>query len=222
MRDERLDFVRLRMEEALGGLSVEAFCEQSGGRFTRNTLRNWFNGKTSPGVDDLVAFADKTGRELSFFVPPTGVKPPISIPKLDVRAAAGAGALNGLANVEDDLEFPHWMLAALGVSRERLHILRAHGDSMEPTICSGALLLVDGRAEARKPPERPTRDPLAPPNDIFVFSMAQELRVKRVHKATKGLVVISDNRAYDPEFVLAPEREGFKIHGRVVWWSNWL
>jgi SOS-response transcriptional repressor LexA len=220
--DDRLNFVRERIEEALAGRSIETFCAESAGVFKRNTLRRWIKGETSPGIDDLAIFADMTGRDLSFFIPPSQPTAAVMVQKLDVRAAAGAGAVNEFAHVEEQLDFPEWMAKKLGVSRSQLRILRAHGDSMEPTIASGALLLVDEREDSRKPPAKGRRRPRLPPNDIFVFRIGSELRVKRIHAAKSGFVLISDNAEYDPEFIRGADRDGFRILGQVVWWCNWL
>lgn len=221
MLDKRLYFLRERMKEALGDRSIETFCKESNGRFKRNTLRNWIKGDTSPGFDDLVAFADVTGRDISFFVPWPDASPTVKVQKLDIRAAAGAGAINDYEKIEAAFDFPEWAIKKLGVVRGSLRILRAHGDSMEPTIAGGALLLLEEREDIT-PPRKGRRNPRLAPNDIFCFRLGGELRIKRIHLAKEGFMLLSDNPEYDPEFVRGTDRDGFKIIGRVVWWGNWL
>lgn len=223
MAHDPSQFMRERIAEAIGGRSKAAAIERaSSGRFQRLRIQSWIDGKTSPPFDDLVEFAHFLGKEPDYFFPKASAANFVAVQKLDVRAAAGPGAMNEFASVEGELEFPEWMAKKLGVARSKLRLLRAHGDSMEPTIASGALLLVDELRETGTPPKKGRRDLRKPPNDIFVFRMGTELRVKRIHSAKGGFMLISDNPEYDPEFVRGADRDGFKIIGQVVWWCNWL
>lgn len=216
------ELLRERIAAAIGGRSKALSIEKASlGRFQRSRLQSWIDGKTSPPFDELLEFARWLGKEPSYFFPTGSAGAVVPVQKLDVRAAAGPGAVNGFANVEEELEFPEWMATKLGVARSKLRLLRAHGDSMEPTIANGALLLFELREDA-SPPGKGRRDPRKLPNDIFVFRMGGDLRVKRIHAAKGGAILISDNPEYDPEFVRGADRDGFKIIGQVVWWCNWL
>lgn len=140
--------------------------------------------------------------------------------RLDVHAAAGAGALNHGFAVDSVLPFPRWMLQKLGATSAKLSFLRARGDSMEPTIKNGALLLIDeGDVTLRFPP--PKAEPPWDHPDIYVFSRGDELRVKHLRRdKTKGLILaLSDHPAYDAEIVRDSD---IKIEGRVIWWDNRL
>lgn len=140
--------------------------------------------------------------------------------RLDVHASAGAGAVNHGFTVDAMLPFPRWMLQKLGATSAKLSFLRARGDSLEPTIKNGALLLVDeGDVKLRFPPPK-AESPWSHP-DIYVFSRGDELRVKHLRRdKTKGLLfALSDHPAYEPEILSEAD---IKIEGRVIWWDNRL
>jgi phage repressor protein C with HTH and peptisase S24 domain len=211
-----------RIAEAVGYESPERFVHTKGASFSKNTLRSWMAGKTSPGFDDLVELARLTGRDVSFFVPQKEAPFAIKIQKLDVRAAAGGGAVSDVGKVEQTLEFPLWMVRKLAQHASRLSIIRAHGDSMEPTIRSGALVLVDENERCLPARTPKPKDEWDNP-DIYVFLQHDHLRIKRLRVVTPGVtIIISDNKAYDPEVLDRRDRHGFKIIGRVVWWDNRL
>lgn len=129
------------------------------------------------------------------------------VPRLDVGASAGAGALGGDESARSHLAFdPKW-LRSLGAGDARhLSIIRVEGDSMVPTLADGDEILVDS-SEAR---ER-LRD------GIYVLRMDDALIVKRlaINPASRLVSIESDNSAYPswPECDL----KAIDIIGRVVW-----
>jgi len=194
------------------------------------TLRNARDGLGEPRAPLLLALSQGLNVSMEYLLgviddptpPPTilgGRSPALMVQKLDIRAAAGGGAANEGATVEETLEFPLWMAQKLARNVSRLRLLRAAGDSMEPTIRNGALLLVDegDRELPKKPPK--SRNPWDD-RDLYVFTQDDEVRVKRLRLDKRGHVLaLSDNPAYDPEIL---RRQDFKIEGRVVWWDNRL
>ena len=213
-------FMRERIKEALGDMSFAIAAQRSGGRLTKSTLHNWVIGKTIPGVDGLIEIAAITGRDLSFFLPVADQKKSnrLFVQKLDVCAAAGAGAVNHGSETTDLLELPSWIAGKLGRNANKLKFLTAKGESMEPLIRDGALLLVDERIGLESVPGKKPKGHMMP-NDIFVFTQEDEVRVKRLRKDKSGLILaISEHPAYDPEIL---RKQDFKIDGRVVWWDNW-
>lgn len=100
----------------------------------------------------------------------------------------------------------------------RLSLIRAAGDSMEPLIRSGALLLVD--ETARDPRSSPKPENLWDHTDVYIFLEGDELRLKRLLVDPKGATIaLSENSAYRPEIL---RRQDFKVLGRVIWWDNRL
>ncbi len=196
-----------------------------------STLTNFAKGKNEPSAGLLLALSTKLNASLSYILgldddprppPPRGMARKAEIDmvflsNLDARAAAGAGAANHIVAIERFLPFPVWMLHKFAPPGAKLTVLRAHGDSMEPTFASGALLVVNNDDTA--PPAKPPKGRDA---DIFVFSVDGEDHVKRLRRKGDSLLAISDNRAYDPEVFSKANLKRVKIIGRVVWWDNRL
>jgi len=81
-------------------------------------------------------------------------------------------------------------------------IIRASGDSMEPTICSGDMTLVDVR-------------PIDKANmidGIYVIQRGDYTYTKRLQVVSEGIKIISDNPRYENEMA----SEDIKICGRVI------
>lgn len=123
------------------------------------------------------------------------------VPRLDVAASAGPGAL-----VDAELEVGADMIDPALAKRLRLApgasaMIRARGDSMEPGLLDGDHLLVDtARVQAD---DR---------GGVFVVRIDGALMVKRVRRARGRLFVTSDNPA------AAPVPSGaVQVIGRVVW-----
>jgi phage repressor protein C with HTH and peptisase S24 domain len=130
----------------------------------------------------------------------------VPVPRLDVRASAGAGAETGVEEVLGRIAFDAAWLRRMGISRADLSMIRVQGDSMVPTLSDGDEILVDrGDAAAR------LRD------GVYVLRIEDVLMVKRVAllSAARRICVRSDNNAYpswpdcDPGAV--------DLVGRVVW-----
>ncbi len=216
-----ISFMRNRIKEALGDMSFATAAQRSDGRLSKSTLHSWVIGKTIPGIDGLIEIAAITGRDLSFFLPAADQKKTsrLIVQKLDVCAAAGAGAVNHGSEPTDLLELPSWIAGKLGRNANKLKFLTAKGESMEPMIRDGALLLVNERIGFESVPSKKPKGHMMP-NDIFVFTQEDEVRVKRLRKDKSGLILaISEHPAYDPEIL---RKQDFKIEGRVVWWDNWV
>jgi phage repressor protein C with HTH and peptisase S24 domain len=82
----------------------------------------------------------------------------------------------------------------------------AVGESMEPAIRSGDLLLLD------------TTDRRFRNFGIYVIEVRGERLVKRVQRKFDGsLILISDNGLYQPESIPADLAKEVQVVGRVIW-----
>lgn len=203
------------------------------------TLRNWIKGVAFPPTDKLFAMARAAGVDAAGLMeiddapatrPAAPVPPPpppgvALIALVDARAAAGAGAWNMHTAEIERIPFPEAWLERLGGGRpDRCDFIRAIGDSMAPTIESGALMLID-RDQTTPPKGR--RGRRGRDDDIFVFILGEDLRVKRVRvigALPRGRVlgIASDNPDYDAEMLDVDDSARVKIIGRVIWWDNRL
>lgn len=185
------------------------------------TLGKYMKGDAAPSTIALAKIASATHRSLDWFAglsalsdaSAPGSDPDIvAIPILDVRAAAGFGAENGDEVIKDYLPFPIEFLRSLGVNPDKVRALHAFGDSMEPTVPDGRLVLID----------LADRD-LSKPR-VFVLRTPDGLRLKRVQRLVDGsLRLLSDNKdLYPPEHVAGPDINSIKVIGRAFWTERLL
>nr|WP_153039701.1 S24 family peptidase [Pseudovibrio sp. Ad37] len=181
-------------------------------------IRKYLNGGM-PGLDKTVQIASACGVNLQWLATGEGPMHPgeergvcsddfISISRADVRLAAGGGSWNGdNLLVLDEIPFTREFLRRrLGRSNiDGLVILTADGDSMDPLIADGDLVMVDRN-----------RDTLS--DGIYAFVFAGMARVKRLRPTILGdIEVISENPIYKDELLKRSDLEDFHIIGKVVW-----
>ncbi len=131
----------------------------------------------------------------------------VMIPRYDVRASAGSGTMVNDEELLGLMAFDEMFLRRqLGVRGEDLATVDATGDSMEPTIRDGDLLLIDTtNSEIRD-------------GRIYVINIDGFLSVKRLQVQFGGkIALVSDNTRYAPQIVSPSEREPLRIVGRVVY-----
>jgi phage repressor protein C with HTH and peptisase S24 domain len=196
-----------------------------------SALRKWLKGQAEPSRERLVALADAAGVAIGWLakgdgpvpdlpahdstVPARGAGPGkrvdhegfLVLPQHPEAAAAGAGAPAPPALVTEFIAFRHdWVRATFGRAPGDLILETAVGDSMEPHIRDGDHLLVDV-----------TEDKFTS-FGIYVMEMRGERIVKRVQRLFNGtLILISDNRIYQPEEIPAKDVGEVRVLGRVVW-----
>lgn len=140
----------------------------------------------------------------------------IPIPVYDAFLAAGNGHLNDTDAVTSSLAFRKDWLNDMGLSRDSAVITTASGDSMEPTIHNGDMLLID--LDRTSVPARAREAGDTRPSGIYAVLDDGAARVKRVELAAPGtFALLSDNPAFLVEF---RPSESMSIIGRVVWWGH--
>ncbi|MEG3165710.1 S24 family peptidase [Sphingomonas sp. PB2P19] len=126
---------------------------------------------------------------------------PFRLPRLDVAASAGPGALvDGEITLGTDSIDPA-LAQRLGLKAGQAAVIRVRGDSMAPGLLDGDHIVVD--TADRQPGKR---------GGVFVIRIDAATMVKRVAMGARGLVVTSDN----PDAAAVPPGE-IAIIGRVVW-----
>jgi phage repressor protein C with HTH and peptisase S24 domain len=177
------------------------------------TFARWVGGK-DPSFEGLAQLADSVGLSLDWLATGKGQMRPdapattgdfVLVPLYDQRAAAGHGAA---AHDEQPTGFfsfrRDWVRATLGGDPSRLAILPATGDSMEPLIVEGDLLLVDLSVTV------PAGD------GIYVLERDGDLLVKKVHPLLSGALIIDSlNQAYAVEAWSPGVDHGLRFVGRV-------
>ena len=132
----------------------------------------------------------------------------VLVPRYNIEASAGGGSVIHSEQIVDHLAFKaSWVSKELGADPKNLLLIHSIGDSMEPTLRSGDLFLVD-RNKARMKGD-----------GIYLINFDDGLMVKRLEWMMDGTVVIrGDNTSVSREQILnAIEMEKLKLLGRVVW-----
>lgn len=135
----------------------------------------------------------------------------VEVPFLEeVRAAAGHGAVVGAEHVSNALKFNEsWLRQEFGVNPASLVVITVAGNSMEPTMRSGDLILIDTSV---------TRFNMD--GAIYVMRDGDMLIVKRVCTLFGGgIEIVSDNPAFERIKMTADELStaNFSVIGRVIW-----
>lgn len=138
------------------------------------------------------------------------VKDFVMVPRYDVRASAGYGAVINSEQVVDYLAFKkEWVHSNLRAEASNLALITADGDSMEPAIKNGDLLLVDlSQRHVKK-------------DSIYILRWEDNLIAKRLQWMYDGsLLIRSDNMAYKDQIVGQGELESLQVLGRVIWFGR--
>ncbi len=133
------------------------------------------------------------------------------LPRYDVTASAGSGSFIDAENIKDKLSFSTKWLEHIGLNVKNAALLNANGDSMEPTIKDGSVLLL-------KLDEDEIKD-----GSIYVIQISGQTFVKRLKRDLKGVQILSDNPVYEPQHLTYAELEDspMTIAGRVVWFGSY-
>ncbi|MBN9232732.1 MULTISPECIES: S24 family peptidase [Phyllobacteriaceae] len=221
---------------------IEMLAEYAGGRkvaakamgVSVTTLDNYRSGATQPRFLELLKLAAAANHNVEYLLAGTGfwtlLSPQndeeersdlpatqlsermIQMPRYDVRASAGAGALVVSEDVSEYFSVGrNWLsrnLPPWAPPNAVVGVLEGAGDSMEPTIRDGDLVMVVQNVDWR----------VVERGGIFVFSLDHDrLLLKRLQVLNNGdLRIISDNKAYEPDLVPFGDIEHrVRVHGQV-------
>jgi phage repressor protein C with HTH and peptisase S24 domain len=211
-----------RIKEAadkLGGLNQ--LSEATG--IPRRTLGDYVSGATEPKASALESIAKATDSDLNWLLrndypvglggaAPGFVSSQVLVPRYDIQASAGSGRLITSSDVHGHLSVGRdWLrrnLPPWAPSNAVVGVLEGSGDSMEPTIRDGDLIMVVQGVDLR----------VVERGGVFVFSMDHDrLLLKRLQLMLNGdLSIISDNPAYATEVIPGADlAQRILIHGLV-------
>lgn len=189
------------------------FAAPLGGTRPTEKLRQWLEGISKPSFEALEIIATAHGISLDWLLlgkpqeflrgdgRPSGTA---TVELLAFKASAGDGALV----LDDDaisVPFQQETLERLRVRPENARLLYSAGDSMRPTIEDGEPLLVD------------VTDIDIIDGRIYVFTIGDQVLVKRLRRLGRRLLMRADNRDLYPDEEEVPMIEPVRIIGRVRW-----
>lgn len=167
----------------------------------QNTLSNWETGKSEPDSAMLKKLAQELRTTVDYLVggPPPERKPGFRVPVLgDVAAGIPIEAVTDIVDYEE-------IDAALARTGEFFG-LRIKGDSMEPRMMEGDVVIVRQQDTAE------TGD------TVVVLVNGDSATVKKIKYGPDGITLLPTNPAHDPLFFSAAEVEQLPVRviGRVV------
>jgi phage repressor protein C with HTH and peptisase S24 domain len=206
---------RARIEELVREVGGEREIERRA-RLAPGTVGH-YRRKADPTRQRLVKLAKGAGVRLEWLATGEGPKTLgepadgfVIVPRYNVKAAAGPGAMIHNEQIVDYLAFKSdWIRGKLGFRGadpgESLALVEAVGDSMTPRIDDGDLLLVNHA-------DRDFRN-----GAIYVVEIDEALMVKRVERRDSHIVLHSENQRYGPQTLSVADSRKLRFIGRVIW-----
>ena len=213
---------RLRM--AIGDQAVFRFAQECG--MSDSLVRKYLEGSL-PGLEKLIMIAEAAGVRVGWLA--TGELPvrdsgrngapgcvrtlhPAAfgefelIPRYEIQPDTTDETVADQQEAVERLAFRRDWLTREGLQPDSLVLVGARGDSMEPTVADGDLLLVD------------TRERGVTEDAIYVIQLDDHVVAKRLQVDWKGgLWVRSDNPQYVEQHITDQEAAQLRVVGRVVW-----
>lgn len=191
--------------------------------FTWHKIKDLEAGKIRLTLDIAQHLYDKTGASINYLLENKGemFERESSVQRLQemennfvlipqVKGEIGAGGrLIPDDIVEMKVAFKKDWIQKKGDS-QHMSLIRVQGDSMEPTLVSGDLVLIDH-----------SRNYVDSRGGIYAIAIEGEIAVKRIQVLlpSRRLKIISDNNRYDP---MELESDQVIINGKVIWFSREL
>ncbi|HET6182779.1 MAG TPA: helix-turn-helix transcriptional regulator [Acetobacteraceae bacterium] len=197
-----------------------------------SAFRKWLKGEAEPSRERLVALARTSKVSIAWLATGEGPEPEfgrpdgtggpsggrggrgavrfVTPPMFTEAAFAGSPDEGPVRDVSDQVPRigfeREWVQSSLAVDPEKLALEMAVGDSMQPTIADGDLLLIDlGDRRLRE-------------FGVYLLRYEDARLVKRVQrKLDHSLLLISDNPIYEPERIPSEKARQVEVIGRVVW-----
>ncbi len=192
-----LDAFIQRVQRALyeQELSQSDLAERVG--VSQPTVSDWLNRKSAPSKrnrEKLMQALGLTEEDLEALPPPRPKAADDDVVFLPVmaRASAGSGSVNGdVLEIEEYRAYSRFELRRMtGQNPERLRVMPVIGDSMEPEIRAGDVVVY-------LPMDRMTDD------GLYIFRMDDALKIKKLQRYAGGAIqIIPANPTYEKEMLL--------------------
>lgn len=124
------------------------------------------------------------------------------------RLNAGGGSVVLSEEFKESYAFRKEWISRIATNKRNLFLIAIEGDSMEPTILDGDIVMIDkGRNEIRT-------------GKIYAIGVSDTIMIKRLELLPNSQVkIISDNQTYSPYIIDGKE---LRIIGQVVWFAREL
>ncbi|MCV6583997.1 MAG: helix-turn-helix transcriptional regulator [Marinibacterium sp.] len=213
MAHKNMQTLSERVFSAYGTESVREIARKSD--IPVSTLGSIVSG-SQPRLDNLIALAAGAKVDISWLATGEGYMRPesinsghhaVSIPRYPVSASAGSGRFLDDDQPIDHVPFPSDFFSAhVRSDPNDVFLINAAGDSMEPSIGDGDMIMIDRRA---------AQGPIA--GGIYCFTYGDLTFVKRLQQLPDGILARSDNKDYADFMMKIDQLDQFHAIGRVVW-----
>ncbi|MGR6780681.1 XRE family transcriptional regulator [Moritella viscosa] len=202
-----------RLKQIIGNERIEDFSKRS--TISKTTIHNYLNGSSSPTLERLYLIAKAADVDVSWLATGNDYQTPssnnsdyIKIPHFDVQASAGTGSElveSGISKNTVDIH-PQTLLDQ-GLNPEGLLSMYVKGDSMEPSLFDGDMILV-----------KKMICPFSILEGVYIFRVFNEIFIKRIqfNKYSAKLKVDSDNPFYDSYTITGNNLNDVEIIGEVI------
>ena len=167
-----------------------------------SSLTDWINGNTYPRIDKIQKMADFFGIDKSDLVEQRNAQKKVEAIRIPVLGRVAAGIPIEMVEEVIDWEEIDDATAKLGT----IFALSIKGDSMEPRIVSGDVVIVRQQDDAES-------------GDIVIVSVnGDDATCKRLRKYKDGIELVPSNPSYSPVFFSNEEivAKPVKILGKVI------
>jgi phage repressor protein C with HTH and peptisase S24 domain len=209
MSDHLMNDLREAIKSAIPSRysNLNAFAKAAG--VDRGNLHKFLEEDKSMNISTFLKIFPKVGWSLSKHpeVSETSCDSEYAfVPMVEAVASAGGGSLESSGEVSREIVFRRTWLNGRVTGVNNLRAWKVAGDSMEPVIAEGGIVLID---EGITKPER---------GKIYVARVRGELFIKEYQGRDVGKDVwISRNQNYRPMEIDLEGHEDYKVIGRVVW-----
>lgn len=205
---------RVRLLRSNKNLSQQEFADQM--EVSRSYLASIETGRKEPSFSFVSSLIGAFGVEPNWFFGVGSSDPDeaetvsqfVPIPRYTVSASAGPGAIAGDYLDVSAYAFRLEWLKRRHLDHKKLAVIEVRGDSMEPKLSAGDLILLD---QAQTSPID---------GNTYVVRLGEELVVKNMQRIDRDTIaLISNNAVYPPRHIEAKAigpREEIDIIGRVV------
>lgn len=171
-----------------------------------------FKGQGEPFPGARVKYPDVCGPDIAEFAtiapqPDFPANDFVFIRRINGPISAGVGIFPD-DTVDVQCAFRRDWIKKRGGNPDNMSLIKVSGDSMEPTLLSGDLVLVDH-----------SRISVSVTGGIYAISIDHEIMIKRIqvlfHEGR--LKIISDNMKYEPIDI---DAEKVRINGKVIWFAR--
>lgn len=174
---------------------------------TQGAVSQWENGLTRPNLDQLRAISAAFGVSVDNIVAQLNGEPRRDLDAVNIRRAAVPilGTIACGQRVTPDTTPEGYADLPDGIRAD--FALRCKGDSMEPTLKDGDLVLIRQQPEVEQ-------------GQIAAVNIGGETTLKHVYRQDNGLLLVADNPAYSPIFATISSDEEIIIHGLAVGYTR--